>query len=76
MEISYWARLFIILGVIFIVVGILLFVLPRIPGLAKLGRLPGDIVYKRGNVTFYFPIVTSLLLSLLLTLLLNFLFRR
>ena len=33
------------------------------------GRLPGDIHYTRGNFSFYFPIVTCLLLSLLLTLL-------
>ena len=36
-------------------------------GRAGLGRLPGDIVVERGNVTFYFPIVTSILLSLLLS---------
>ena len=38
-------------------------------------RLPGDIAVKRGNVSFYFPIVTSIVLSIILTLLLN-LFRR
>lgn len=40
-----------------------------------LGGLPGDIVIKRGNFTFYFPLVTSLLLSLLVSLFLWF-FRR
>ena len=35
-----------------------------------IGRLPGDITYRRGNTTFYFPIVTSILASVLLTLLL------
>jgi multisubunit Na+/H+ antiporter MnhG subunit len=40
-----------------------------------LGRLPGDIVYRRGNFTFYFPIVTSIVLSIVLSLLLWF-FRR
>jgi hypothetical protein len=35
-----------------------------------LGRLPGDIIYRGKNTTFYFPIVTSLLLSLLLSLVL------
>lgn len=40
-----------------------------------LGRLPGDIVFHKGNFTFYFPLVTSLLLSLLLTLVFS-LFRR
>ena len=38
-------------------------------------RLPGDIRVQRGNVSFYFPIVTSIVLSIILTLLLN-LFRR
>ena len=40
------------------------------------GRLPGDIVYRKGNFTFYFPLVTSVLLSLVLTAILNFFFRR
>jgi hypothetical protein len=40
-----------------------------------LGRLPGDIVVRRGNFSFYFPLVTSIILSILLTLLFN-LFRR
>jgi hypothetical protein len=39
------------------------------------GRLPGDIVVRRGNVTVYFPIVTSILLSLILTILLSWLRR-
>ena len=40
-----------------------------------LGRLPGDVVFRRGSFTFYFPIVTCIVLSLLLTLLLMFLRR-
>jgi hypothetical protein len=39
------------------------------------GRLPGDVVVRRGSFTFYFPIVTSIVLSLLLTLLLGWLRR-
>ncbi len=38
-------------------------------------RLPGDFVVRRGPVTFYFPLVTSILLSILLTLVMMF-FRR
>ena len=38
-------------------------------GRSWLGRLPGDIHYTKGSFSFYFPIVTCLLLSLLLTLL-------
>jgi len=39
------------------------------------GRLPGDIVVRRGSFSFYFPIVTCIILSLLATLLLSFLRR-
>ena len=39
------------------------------------GRLPGDIVVRRGHFSFYFPLATSILLSILLTLLFA-LFRR
>ncbi|MCC7153806.1 MAG: DUF2905 domain-containing protein [Bryobacterales bacterium] len=42
----------------------------------NLGRLPGDIVIRRKNATFYFPLATSLLLSLGLTLLLWLLRRK
>ena len=40
-----------------------------------LPRLPGDILWRRGNSTLYFPLVTMLLLSLLLTVVLNLLAR-
>jgi hypothetical protein len=40
-----------------------------------LGRLPGDIVYRRGNATFYFPLGTSILVSVILTLILTLLRR-
>jgi predicted MFS family arabinose efflux permease len=40
-----------------------------------LGRLPGDIVVRRGNFSFYFPLATSIVLSIILTLLFA-LFRR
>jgi hypothetical protein len=55
----------IIAGVLLLLAGVLW------PWLVKsgLGRLPGDIVIRRDNVRFYFPIVTSLLLSALLTFL-------
>ncbi len=66
-------KLFIILGAFIVVIGLALTFGPRIP---FLGRLPGDISIDRGNVHFYFPVVTSLLLSLVLTLLLSVFFRR
>ena len=66
-------KLLIIVGGFIVVVGLVLFLGLRIP---FLGRLPGDFSVDRGNVHFYFPIVTCLLLSLVLTLLLNLFFRR
>ena len=39
------------------------------------GRLPGDIVVRRGSFSFYFPLATSIILSILLTLLFAFLRR-
>ena len=48
METSYWAKIFLTLGLVFLMVGVLLLIVPRIPGINKLGRLPGDIVYRRG----------------------------
>jgi hypothetical protein len=58
------------LGRTLMVTGALVFVLGlalTFAGRAGLGRLPGDVVIERGNATFYFPIVTSILLSLLLS---------
>ena len=65
------ARFLIFLGLTLLIVGLLW---PYVSKLG-LGRLPGDIVYRKGNFTLYFPIVTSLLLSVLLTVVLT-LFRR
>jgi Protein of unknown function (DUF2905) len=66
-------KLLIIVGGFIVIVGLVLALGLRIP---YLGKLPGDISVDRGNVHFYFPIVTGLLLSLVLTLLLNVFFRR
>ena len=64
------ARLLIILGVVLLVAGLLINL-----GL-PIGRLPGDFTFKRGNVSFYFPLATSIIASILLTLILMFLGRR
>ena len=66
-------RLLVVLGGIAVLLGIVLLAADRIPWL---GRLPGDVVVRRGPVTFYFPIVTSIVVSVVLTLLLNLFFRR
>jgi hypothetical protein len=59
-------RTLIILGLVLVAVGVLITFGERLP--IKLGRLPGDIVIRGKNSVFYFPIVTSLLLSVILTL--------
>lgn len=40
-----------------------------------IGRLPGDIFVQKGNFSFYFPVVSSIILSIILTLLLNYINR-
>jgi hypothetical protein len=66
-------RLLIGFGLVIVLVGVVLLVADRIPGL---GRLPGDLVVRRGPVTFYFPLATGIILSVLLTILLNLFWRR
>ena len=57
------ARFLIVAGIVLLVAGILMKL--GVP----IGRLPGDIVIRRGNSTFYFPIVTCILVSVLLSIL-------
>ena len=62
-------KIFIIVGIFFIIVGLILYLSGNI-----FGKLPGDIFLKKGNVSVYIPITTSIILSILLTILLNFIF--
>jgi len=66
-------KLLVLAGILLIVFGLIVMVLEAAGG-PKGGALPGDIVLKRGNLTFYFPIATSLLASLILTLILWLIF--
>ena len=61
-------KIFIIIGVLFIIVGLLY---PFFKDIG-LGRLPGDIVIKKENSSFYFPIVTCIIISILVNLILMF----
>lgn len=65
-------RIIIFTGLVLVVLGVLI----TFAGGLNLGRLPGDIVFKRGNFTFYFPLATSIILSVLLTLIFSLFFRR
>ncbi len=57
-------KTFILIGILFIIIGIAVVLSGKIPWL---GKLPGDIYIKRDNFTFYFPIVTCILISIILT---------
>ena len=61
-------RLLVVVGIILVVAGGLVNLLGRsgIP----LGRLPGDIVYRGKNTSFYFPLATSIVLSIVLSVIL------
>jgi predicted neutral ceramidase superfamily lipid hydrolase len=61
-------KLLLFFGVILVVAGLVLMVFGRMN--IPLGRLPGDIVYRGKNTTFYFPLATSILLSVVLSLVL------
>ena len=69
-------RFLIAAGLVLAVIGLLLLIAPQVPGLDRLGRLPGDIFVQRGNTTIFFPIVTSIVLSVALTIILNLFIRR
>lgn len=68
-----FGRFLIGLGIVLVFAG---FALTYAKSLPWLGKLPGDVVLRKGNYTFYFPVVTSLVLSLVLTLLMYLLRKR
>jgi hypothetical protein len=65
-EMSDFGKLLVVLGLVLIIVGGILVFLGRTN--LPLGRLPGDIVYRGKNTTFYFPLATSILLSIILSI--------
>ena len=54
----------IIIGVALVIVGIIITMAGKIPGV---GKLPGDIFIKKENFSFYFPLTTCILLSIILS---------
>ena len=59
-------------GAAVVVLGLAFMLAPKMP---FIGRLPGDIVFRRGDAIFYFPLATSIVVSIVLTVLLNIVFR-
>ncbi len=64
-------KLLLIIGGLTVVAGLILVLFGKL----GLGRLPGDILIQRENVTFYFPLATMIIISIILTIIVN-LFRR
>ena len=60
-------KILIIIGIILLIIGLLY---PYIKKLG-LGQLPGDILFKTGNSTFFFPVMTCLIISIILTIIFN-----
>ncbi len=58
-------KFLVVAGLLMAAAGLAMILLPKLP---FLGRLPGDIVVRKGNFTFYFPIATSIIISIVLTL--------
>jgi Protein of unknown function (DUF2905) len=71
-ELQPLGKILIAVGIFIIIVGIFFLFGDKIP---FFGKLPGDIIFKKKNFTFYFPIVTSILLSIIISLII-YLFRK
>lgn len=73
-------KILILMGGILLVLGFVFLALDKWSntegGLGWLGRLPGDFLIKRDNVTFYFPLTTSIIISIIGSVILYLLFRR
>ncbi|MCX7738878.1 MAG: DUF2905 domain-containing protein [Hydrogenothermaceae bacterium] len=61
-------KLILFVGLIMVTVGLMLILLEKLP--FSIGKLLGDIIIKKDKFTFYFPIVTSILISLVISLIL------
>ncbi len=75
-ELTGLGRLLVATGLLLTVAGLILLASPQIPGLDRLGRLPGDLVVERGSFRLFVPIVSSIIISVILTIVLNVLIRR
>ncbi|MCK5286780.1 MAG: DUF2905 domain-containing protein [Thermodesulfovibrionia bacterium] len=74
-SLHYFGKLLIILGIVIAALGVLLLLFKQ-SGIPFIGKLPGDIVIRKKNFVFYFPIATSIILSIVLSLILYFIFGR
>ncbi len=61
------AKIIIMIGVVLVLIGVVILFIQKVP---FLGKLPGDILIKRGNFTFYFPLATGIIISIIVSLIL------
>ena len=72
MNMGYIAKILIFIGIGITLLGAILLLLSKIP---FMGKLPGDIVVKKENFTFYFPLATSIIASIILSIILSIIFK-
>ena len=72
-DLSAIGKFIITAGILLVAAGIFIIFAGRIP---FLGRLPGDVFIRKANFSFYFPVVTCLVLSVIITILLNLFWQR
>ena len=65
-------KVLILVGLSLVIIGLSLWLLPKVSGMHPLGKLPGDFHFKKEGFEFHFPLVTCLLISLILSLLFRF----
>jgi len=70
--VQFLGKMLMIMGVVLLILGVSLYFFDKIP---FLGKLPGDIVVRKKDFVFYFPIVTSIIISVVLTIILNIIAR-
>ncbi|HHT9127021.1 MAG TPA: DUF2905 domain-containing protein [Candidatus Brocadiia bacterium] len=71
-----FGKLLIFFGILLIVLGLFVLFCPPKAGIPFIGRLPGDIVIERKNFSFYFPVVTCIIISAILSIIFWLLGRR
>jgi len=69
---QFLGKMLMIMGTVLLILGVFLYFFDKI---LFLGKLPGDIVVRKKDFVFYFPIVTSIIISVVLTIILNIIAR-
>lgn len=71
-EIENIGKILILVGLAVVAIGLIVLLASRLPGV---GRLPGDVLIRRDGITFYFPLLSCLILSIILTIVANLIIR-